>query len=45
MTMIDRIRSRRQVARRNRAIERALQSANSPALRDEIVTVAQRYYG
>lgn len=45
MTMLDRIRSRRRVARRNRAIERALQSANSPAVRDEIVVIAQRYYG
>lgn len=45
MTMIQRIRSRRETARRTRAIERALRSANSPAVREEILTIAQRYYG
>lgn len=45
MTMIDRFRSRRDAARRARAIDRALRSATSPAVRDEILTLAQRYYG
>ncbi|MEV4627452.1 hypothetical protein AB0J90_14285 [Micromonospora sp. NPDC049523] len=45
MSMIDKFRSRRDAARRARAIERALRSANSPAVRDEILTIAQRYYG
>jgi len=46
MSVLDRIRSRRKVARHNRAIERALQAANhSPAIRDEIVAIAQRFYG
>jgi hypothetical protein len=45
MTMIDRFRSRRDATRRARAIERALRSANSPAVRNEILAAAQRYYG
>lgn len=45
MSMINRYRDRRDAARRARAIERALRSANSPAVRDEILTIAQRYYG
>lgn len=45
MSMINRIRSRRDAARRTRAIERALRSASTPAVRDEILTIAQRYYG
>ncbi|MDQ0367867.1 hypothetical protein [Catenuloplanes indicus] len=45
MSMISRIRAARETARRNRAIERALRSANTPALRDEILTIAQRHYG
>jgi hypothetical protein len=45
MTMIDRYRNRRDAARRARAIERALRTATSPAVRDEILTIAQRYYG
>ncbi|WP_326563354.1 hypothetical protein [Micromonospora sp. NBC_01796] len=43
--MISKLRSRRDAARRARAIESALRSANSPAVRDEILTIAQRYYG
>jgi hypothetical protein len=43
--MIDRYRSRREAARRERAIERALRAASSPAIRDEIRIMAQRYYG
>lgn len=45
MTMIDRFRSRRDATRRARAIERALRSTNSPAVRNEILVMAQRYYG
>lgn len=45
MTMIDRYRNRRDAARRARAIDRALRSANSPAVRDEILAITQRYYG
>ncbi|MER5456996.1 MULTISPECIES: hypothetical protein [Micromonospora] len=43
MSMIERIRSRRDASRRARAIERALRSANSPAVRDEILVIAQRH--
>ncbi|MFY1674234.1 hypothetical protein ACN27G_30520 [Plantactinospora sp. WMMB334] len=45
MSMINRIRSRRETARRERAIRRALRASNSPAVRDEILIAAQRYYG
>lgn len=45
MKMIDRYRSHRDAARQARAIERALRAANSPAVRDEIRIIAQRYYG
>ncbi|MGI5212465.1 hypothetical protein [Plantactinospora sp. CA-290183] len=45
MSMINRFRNRRSDARRARAIQRALRSANSPAVRDEILIAAQRYYG
>jgi septum formation topological specificity factor MinE len=44
MSMIDRFRHRRDTARRTRAIERALRSANSPAVRDEILAIAQRHF-
>ncbi|MDG4794825.1 hypothetical protein [Micromonospora sp. WMMD1082] len=43
MSMIERIRSRRDASRRARAIERALRSASSPAVRDEILAIAQRH--
>lgn len=45
MKMINRYRSRREAARRERAIERALRAASSPSVRDEIRVMAQRYYG
>jgi hypothetical protein len=45
MSMIDRYRSRRDAARQARAIERALRSASSHAVREEILTIAQRHYG
>ncbi|GAB3853735.1 hypothetical protein ACN26Z_02830 [Verrucosispora sp. WMMD703] len=43
MSMIERIRNRRDASRRARAIERALRSASSPAVRDEILAIAQRH--
>ena len=43
MSMINRLRGRRQAARRARAIERALHTANTPAVREEILAIARRY--
>jgi hypothetical protein len=43
MSMIDRYRHRRDANRRARAIQRALSSANSPAVRAEILAIAQRH--
>ncbi|MEV0721989.1 hypothetical protein AB0I37_04320 [Micromonospora purpureochromogenes] len=43
MSMIQRIRTHRDAARRARAIEHALRSANSPAVREEILAIAQRH--
>jgi hypothetical protein len=42
--MIDRIRTRRAAARRAHEIEKALRQANSPAVREEILAIAQRYF-
>jgi hypothetical protein len=42
MSMIDRIRHRRQINRQNRALDQALQSAPTRAMRDEIAIFAQR---
>jgi hypothetical protein len=42
MNVIDRLRDRRHAARRARAIERALRSANTPAVREEILAAARR---
>jgi hypothetical protein len=42
MSMIDRYRNHRRVARQARAIERALSSTNSQAVRAEIIAIAQR---
>ncbi|WP_436524965.1 hypothetical protein [Actinoplanes sp. HUAS TT8] len=42
MNVIDRIRRRRQVSRQHRAIDRAIQSAPTQAMRDEITFFAQR---
>jgi hypothetical protein len=39
------LRSRRDAARSTRAIEQAIVGANSPALRDELITIAQRNGG
>ncbi|MGW0435161.1 hypothetical protein ACWDV4_21805 [Micromonospora sp. NPDC003197] len=44
MSMMNRLRNRRDAARRARAIERALRSTNSPAVRNEILAIAQRQY-
>ncbi|MER7888980.1 hypothetical protein AB0C04_01515 [Micromonospora sp. NPDC048909] len=43
MSMIERIRTRRDATRRARAIEHALRSANSPAVREELLAIAQRH--
>ncbi|MET8352808.1 MULTISPECIES: hypothetical protein [unclassified Micromonospora] len=45
MSMIERIRSHRDATRRARAIEHALRSANSPAVREELLIIAQRHMG
>jgi hypothetical protein len=42
MSMIERFRSRRSATRTARAIERALRSAPTQALREEIMIIAQR---
>lgn len=39
------LRSRRDTARSSRAIEKAIAGAGSPALRDELITIAQRNGG
>ncbi|MEV0896990.1 hypothetical protein [Actinoplanes sp. NPDC049802] len=44
MNMIDRFRQRRIVSRQNRAIDRALQSAPTHAMRDELAVFAQRRF-
>ncbi|MGC4855999.1 hypothetical protein ACLQ24_22040 [Micromonospora sp. DT4] len=41
--MIERIRNHRDANRRARAIEHALRSANSPAVREELLVIAQRH--
>lgn len=43
MSMIERLRTRRDANRRARAIEHALRSANSPAVREELLAIAQRH--
>ncbi|WFF07916.1 hypothetical protein O7622_04885 [Micromonospora sp. WMMD1076] len=43
MSIIERIRTRRDANRRARAIEHALRSANSPAVREELLAIAQRH--
>ncbi|WP_198348059.1 hypothetical protein [Plantactinospora sp. KBS50] len=44
MSMMNRIRNRRDASRRARAIDRALSSANSPALAQEIMTAYLRQF-
>lgn len=43
MSMFDRFRDRRHATRRARAINRALRAANTPAARDEIQAIVNRY--
>ncbi|GGK35228.1 hypothetical protein GCM10010124_29920 [Pilimelia terevasa] len=43
MSMITRLRDRRQAHRRGRAIERALENAKTPALKHEIQTLVARH--
>jgi hypothetical protein len=45
MSMMNRLRTRRDTVRRARAIERALNSTKSPAVRDEILAIATRQFG
>lgn len=42
MSIVKRVRQRRQMHRRNRAIDRAMQAAPTQAMRDEIAILAQR---
>ncbi|MFI1992541.1 hypothetical protein [Actinoplanes sp. NPDC020271] len=42
MNVIDRIRRRRQINRQHRAIESAMRTAPTQAMRDEIAFIAQR---
>jgi hypothetical protein len=42
MSIVERVRQRRQANRHNRAINRAWQTAPTQAMRDEIVILAQR---
>jgi hypothetical protein len=42
MSMIDRIRNRRMINRENRAIDRAMRSAPTQSMRDEIAIFTQR---
>ncbi|HZN71967.1 MAG TPA: hypothetical protein VFC00_09845 [Micromonosporaceae bacterium] len=42
MSMVERIRQRRDAARRSRALERALRGTTSHAVRQEIIAIAQR---
>lgn len=42
MSIVTRVWQRRQLHRRNRAIERAMQAAPTQAMRDEIAVLAQR---
>jgi hypothetical protein len=43
MIMIDRLRRRRNVNRQNRALDRALRSAPTQAMRNELLMIAQRF--
>jgi hypothetical protein len=42
MSRLGKALSRRQVARRRRALDRAIADAPTPAMRDELIIVAQR---
>jgi hypothetical protein len=43
MNLMNRIRTRHADARRARAIDRAVRSASTPAARNELIVIAQRY--
>jgi len=43
MSLLHRLRDRHAAAARARAIDKALRSAPTPAMRDEILLVSQRY--
>jgi len=43
-TLVEKFRSRRESARRDRAIARALAASSSQSMRDEILTIANREY-
>jgi hypothetical protein len=43
MSMINRLKDRRNANRQSRAIDRALRKAPTQAMRDEILIIAQRY--
>lgn len=43
MSMIDRIRNRRNATRQAREIDRALRSAPTQAMRNELIVIAQRF--
>jgi len=42
-TLLDRLRRRREAARRHRVIARALRETTSPSVRNEILEIANRY--
>ena len=42
MSMISRLRHRREISRQNRAIDRAMHAAPTQSMRDEIALFAQR---
>jgi hypothetical protein len=42
MSIVERVRQRRQINRTNRAVARAWQAAPTQAMRDEILIIAQR---
>ncbi len=44
MSMISRLRSRRNANRQARALDRALRSAPTQSMRDELLVIAQRYH-
>lgn len=44
MSFATNLRNRRQTARTQRAIDKAIKNAATPALRDELTVVAQRQY-
>ncbi|GAB3711103.1 hypothetical protein [Mariniluteicoccus flavus] len=44
MSFAQNLRQRREAARTNRAINKAINNAATPALRDELIMVSQRQY-